>query len=75
MKPIFIILIPIQDCTKDTFSRGKEAVAEIANDYHVLIVAAKADNIDFKLLNGTEKNYDELSGFRQSIIHLIYESA
>jgi hypothetical protein len=62
MKPILIILVPAE-YGPEVMVRGLDNLKRnesLANDYHLLAFIYPKDEIEFKLLNGTKENYDQL---------------
>ena len=66
MKPIFIILYPIS--TSITHEDSKRFGLELYKEYHVLFFCNNKDVWDFKLLNGTQEEYNKLSEITEQIL-------
>ncbi len=72
-KPIFIIMLP-EDTPRDSIVRSKDIIntqTDLSKDYHIFYALASVSTIEFKLLNGTQENYDSLDEIKAKILEIV----
>lgn len=73
-KPIFIIMMPADtsaDLIKSMPERLHTSMPEFKDEYYTLICYAKVDVVDFKLLNGTQENYDSIEEIKAKVLEIL----